>query len=388
MWLTREQEALLRGDYGLAVAKAMEIIVKVGEALGATRLVEVKHAHVSGVSYSNIGEYGLEFIRDFFAMGGRARVYTTINPGCLDYSGYSTIISSVYAEKQRHIDGYLVGMGFKPVFTCIPYYHRAPIAGEHLAWGESSAVIFANSIYGAMTNREGGPIALAAALTGYTYYAGMHEKSNRVARIQVNIPVIKEGKSYGPAGLWIGENIKDVPLLKFAGKPSLWDIKILLASMAAAGSHALAVIPGVTPEDSSSVEIEDKVWIEESDLEKYEGDQPAPGDQVLAYIGCPHLHLWEVRLIEELVSKMGRPRRGKILVTIPFEYSQKYPQLIQRLIAHGVDVAAGTCPVVSKLAERFDIVVTNSGKAAFYLGKMHGLKVSIRNLSEVVKSVY
>lgn len=388
MWLTREQEALLRGEYGPAVAKAMEIIVKVGEAIGAPRLVEVEHAHVSGVSYSNIGEYGLEFIRDFFAMGGRARVYTTINPGCVDYSGYSMIISRVYAEKQSDIDKYLAGMGFKPVFTCIPYYHRAPIAGEHLAWGESSAVIFANSIYGAMTNREGGPIALAAALTGYTYYAGMHEKSNRVARVQVNIPDDMRNKSYGPVGLWIGDNIKEVPLLRFRVKPSLWDIKILLASMAAAGSHALAVIPGVTPENSFAVEIEDRVWVEESDLEKYEGVQPAPGDHVLAYVGCPHLHFWELRMIDELVGRMGRPRRGKILVTIPFEYAQTYPQLVQRLISRGVDVAAGTCPVVSKLARKFDIVVTNSGKAAFYLSKIHGLRVSLRSLSEVVKSVY
>jgi len=174
MYLNNIQEKMLAGEYGWAVKKAMEIIVKVGESMGAEKLVEIAHAHVSGVSYSNIGEAGLEFLKEFVEKGGRVRVYSTINPGCIDLSGESRVIDKAFYEKQVLINNILREMGFQQTYTCIPYIHRVPKTGEHLSWSESSAVIYANSVYGARTNREGGPLALASAITGYTYYAGLH----------------------------------------------------------------------------------------------------------------------------------------------------------------------------------------------------------------------
>lgn len=387
MYLTSEQEKMLSGEYGFIASKALQLIVRVGEALRAERLVEIKHAHVSGVSYSNIGKYGLEFILEFYRGGGRARVYTTINPGCIDYTGFSNIIDNKYLREQSTIDQALIDMGFKPIFTCIPYYYRPPIQGEHLAWGESSAVIYANSIYGGFTNREGGPIALAASITGYTYYAGMHILENRTAKVEVNVDKDAYYLPKSLLGLWIGDNIREIPFIKGMNRVDIYEMKLMLASMAATGNHSFAILENTTPRGTYQLDILDKIYVEKSDLEEYVGESILNADNILGYIGCPHLHPAELLWLIHLIRKFGPLRKGKLLVTIPPEYFNRFRDIVFELKARGVDIASGTCPVVSLLRGRFDIVVTNSGKAAFYLRRIHGMKTRIASLEEVVKIV-
>jgi predicted aconitase len=387
MYLTPFQERMLKGEFGWVYAKALEIIVKVGEALGSDRLVEISHAHVSGVSYSNIGEPGLDFLRDFYREMPRFRVYTTINPGCVDYGMLSEVIDNKYLGKQALIDEALVGMGAKPVFTCIPYYHRPPLEGEHLAWGESSAVIFANSYFGAMTNREGGPLALASALTGFTYYHGLHELENRVARVLIKISPLIYNKPLSLAGLWIGENVRKVPMLEIKEKP-LYEIKALLAAMAASGSHALAVLDGITPKGTYKTSIEETITLEFSDVEKYIGETPGRDETVLGYVGCPHTHPEELVILRRLLEKYREPKRGRLLVTMPPEIASTYSSIVRLLLSRKVDIALGTCPVVSILRKKYDLMLTNSGKAFFYMRKIHGLKVGIASLKEIVESIY
>lgn len=387
MYLTREQEEMLKGKYGWAAAKALEVIVKVGEALGASSLVEVKHVHVSGISYSNIGKYGAELIRVFRESGGRARVFTTVNPGCLDYSGFTSLIDNSLAEGQKLIDEAIVEMGFKPVFTCVPYYYRPPMPNEHLAWGESSAVIVANSLYGARTNREGGPLALAAALTGYTYKAGLHLSENRVAKVAVVLDPRISHEYYGAVGLWIGENLNKPPLLRNLLRVPASSLRNMLASAAASGNHALVVIDGLTPRGTYNVDLEDKVTIELSDVENYLASNDRPIGEVLGYIGCPHTLPDELLSLAKLLKKYGPVRSGKLLVTVPREFVAKYSYIVKELKALGAEVAAGTCPVVSKLRAKFDYALTNSGKAFFYLRRVHNLKTWIASVEEVIRVV-
>jgi len=386
MYLTREQEKMLRGEYGWSTAKAMEIIIKVGEALGAEELVSIAHAHVSGISYSTIGKYGLEFIRDVALGGGRARVFTTVNPGCIDYSGFSKIIDNSLLEYQKLIDKSLGEMGFKLVYTCIPYFYRPPIPGEHLAWGESSAVIFANSIYGGFTNREGGPVALAASLTGFTYKAGLHLLENRVGRVEIKLHASVSLIPISTVGLWIGEKIKTTPYIRDLRGVPLEDVKNILASAAASGNHALVIIEGLTPRGTFKLELTDKVEIEAKMLEDYVGEE-CSGSSILGYLGCPHTSPRELLLVTRLVRKYGKPVKGKLLVTIPAEYVRIYRDLVLELRARGVDIAAGTCPVVSRFKEKFDCVLTNSGKALFYLKRIHGMRVKLAGVEEIVKKL-
>jgi predicted aconitase len=386
MYLTREQEKMLRGEYGWSTAKAMEIIVKVGEALGAEELVEIVHAHISGVSYSTIGKYGAEFIREIILRGGKTRVFTTINPGCVDYSGFSGIIDNSLLDYQRLIDDPLREAGVKPVFTCIPYFYRTPLPGEHLAWGESSAVIFANSIYGGFTNREGGPVALAAALTGFTYNAGLHLLENRVGRVEIKVNARTLTMPIGALGLWVGEEVKAIPHIRGLRGVQLFDLKNMLASAAASGNHALIIIDEITPMGTFRLDLTEKVEPEISVLENYLGDNCA-GSNILGYIGCPHTTPQELLLIARLVKKHGKPRRGKLLVTIPAEFTRIHRDLVLELRAMGVDIAAGTCPVVSRFKEKFDCILTNSGKALFYLRRVHGVKVKLAGVKEIVEQL-
>lgn len=380
---------MLNGEYGWIYAKALKLIVKVGEALGAEKLVKIRHAHVSGVSFSNIGYPGLEFIRDFYVEGAEARIYTTVNPTCIDVLMQSTLISREYADKQLEINRFLEGMDFKPTYTCIPYLYRRPFTGEHLAWGESSAVIVSNSIFGARTNREGGPIALAAALTGYTYFAGLHLDENRVVNVVI-APSIRDG-AYGALGLWIGYNIKEIPMIRGL-KTSLYEYKLLLAAAAASGDHALIVLDGITPRDSyTGCDSCERISVTQRDLEDIKGSPPSEGDEVLGYIGCPHLDPTEFvdlyNLIVRRASK-GFKRGRKLLLTIPPLVAKMYFEEINILRKIGVDVAAGTCPIVSKLTSAFDYIVTDSGKAAFYMSRRHGIKTYVSSTTDVLNEVF
>ena len=388
MYLTREQEKMLNGEYGWVYAKALEVIVKVGEALGAEKLIPIKHAHVSGISYTNIGEPGLEFIREFYMSGGKTRVYTTVNPSCIDLAGLSMIISDEPRSKQLELNKYLESMGFRPTYTCIPYLHRRPSCCEHLAWGESSAVIYANSVFGSYTNREGGPLALAAGITGYTYYYGLHIRENRVASVEIILENI-DHEYYGALGLWIGEHVKETPYITNPAR-EYSSLKLLLAAAAATGDHGLIVLNGITPRKTYVLgDKRERIRVDKRELMDYIERISSVSGNILGYIGCPHLDPFEFEHLVSLIAKYEKPLRNRrLLLSIPWIYHRLYRREIELLVRRGVDVAMGTCPIVSILAEKYDYVVTNSGKAAFYLEKLHGLKTIVTTTYNVIKIVY
>ncbi|WP_457741713.1 aconitase X, partial [Thermococcus sp.] len=180
MFLTKEEELILSGEYGYALQKAMEILVALGEVYGAERLIPIKSAQIAGVSYKNLGEAGLEFLRDFVKAGAKVSVYTTLNP--------AGIGNEEFMEKQKEVLELYRMMGIEVTSTCTPYYGaNLPKFGDHLAWSESSAVSFANSIIGARTNREGGPSSLASAIVGKTPEYGLHLDENRKATVKVKV---------------------------------------------------------------------------------------------------------------------------------------------------------------------------------------------------------
>ena len=181
MFLTREEEGMLAGQEGRATQKAMEILVALGKIYDAEKLVRVSSVQVSGVSYKNLGDAGLEFLNEL-AEDGKARVKSTLNPAGMSLTDWKAQgIQSGFAEKQLQVIDAYRRLGLEISCTCTPYLAgNEPSFGQHIAWGESSAVAYANSVIGARTNREGGPSALAASLTGKTPLYGLHLKENRV----------------------------------------------------------------------------------------------------------------------------------------------------------------------------------------------------------------
>ena len=206
MQLTKDEERMLNGDMGYAARKSMEILTALGDIYGADRLIKVGSVQVAGVSYHNLGDAGLEFLNEL-AKDGRVKVLTTLNPAGMDLENWKQLgISEELAAKQNLVIEALERMGILISCTCTPYLiGNLPRYGEHLAWSESSAVTFANSVIGARTNREGGPSALAAAFVGKTPNYGLHLDKNRVPNVHVKVNTAPTKLSdWGALGYVIG----------------------------------------------------------------------------------------------------------------------------------------------------------------------------------------
>src|SRR5437879_7396222 len=248
MRLTRARRH--RVDAGTeAQLKAMQILVAVGRLADAPRLVPITSAHVSGVSYEMIGDPGLEFLEDF-ARDGRVSVPTTVNPLGTDLAQWQALgVPPTFAERQGRIARAYEAMGVRRSFTCTPYLIGVrPTFGEHVAWAESSAVCFANSVLGARTNREGGPAALAAAIVGATPEYGLHTDEGREPTVIVQVRVRPRGIDYSLIGLVAGERVGEgLPYFRgFHGSEE--DLKWLGAALASSGSCGMFHLDGVTPE--------------------------------------------------------------------------------------------------------------------------------------------
>ena len=248
MRLTRAQQHLL-DDGTESQRKAMQILVAVGRLADAPRLVPITSAHVSGVSYKMIADPGLEFLEDF-ARDGRVSVPTTVNPLGTDLAQWQALgVPPTFAERQGRIARAYEAMGVRRSFTCTPYLIGVrPTFGEHVAWAESSAVCFANSVLGARTNREGGPAALAAAIVGATPEYGLHTDEGRDPTVIVKVSLKPRGIDYSLIGLVAGERVGD-GLPFFRGfRATEGDLKWLGAALASSGACSMFHLEGVTPE--------------------------------------------------------------------------------------------------------------------------------------------
>src|SRR2546425_1929878 len=248
MRLTRAERHLL--DEGTdAQRKAMGILLTVGRLAQAPRLVPITSAHVSGASYKMIGDPGLEFLEDF-AQTARVSVPTTVNPLGTDLAQWQALgVPSTFAEKQGRIASAYEAMGVRRSFSCTPYLIGVrPAFGEHVAWAESSAVVFANSVLGARTNREGGPAALAAAVVGATPEYGLHTDVGREPTGIVKVGVKPKGIDYSLIGLVAGERVDDgLPFFRgFRGHEG--DLKWLGTAIAPSDAGSQLPLESVTPE--------------------------------------------------------------------------------------------------------------------------------------------
>ena len=217
MELTKSEEKVLEGSEGEGRKKAMEILVAIGEINEAQKLIPVKSVQVSGVSYKTIGDAGLEFIRDWAKAGAKATAFATLNPSGVDIDiagelGYP----KTFTDKQKQIIDVYESMGITPSCTCTPYLAgNVPKSGEHIAWAESSSVIYANSVLGSRTNVESGVSALACAIVGKTPYFGLHLEENRKPTFEVSVEAsINDMADYAPLGYAIGQEHDGIPLFR------------------------------------------------------------------------------------------------------------------------------------------------------------------------------
>lgn len=398
MELTKEEQSMLDGEEGEGVQKAMEILLALGKIYDAGRFIPVKSAQVAGVSYKNLGDAGLEFLEDWANKGAKVRIPTTLNPAGIDIENWKRLgISKEFAEKQIRVIEAYKRMGIQPSCTCTPYLAgNLPKQGEHVAWSESSAVSYANSVIGARTNREGGPSALAAAITGRTPAYGIHLDENRKPNLLVEVKCdLNSISDFGALGYIIGkEKGNSIPYFKGIMEADSDSLKGLGAAMAASGAVALYYVEGITPEVKFNslrsfsaaklpIGTTPEIFTLETLQEGYEALNSNATEIDLVAIGCPHASLNELKRISQLLD--GKKIKSELWITTSRKVMAAAD--IKKIEASGAKVIADTCMIVAPVEELgFKTMATNAGKAAFYAPSHCGMSTRFGNLKQCINA--
>ncbi|KYC46112.1 MAG: hypothetical protein APG12_00055 [Candidatus Methanofastidiosum methylothiophilum] len=389
MYLSKEEERILNGEEGYAAQKSMEILSSLGDIYGADKLIPVSSCQIAGASYKTIGDAGLFFVSEF-AKSSRVKVKSTLNPIGMDSTEWQRMgIKKEFAEKQLDIlDAYLK-MGIDCSCTCTPYLiGNRPNCGEHVAWSESSAVSFANSVLGAKSNREGGPSSLASSIIGKTPNYGLHLEENRKAGIVIDVKTrIKSYSDVGALGNFVGSIIGNkIPYFKNLELGSD-KLKSLGAAMAASGSVALYHVEGLTPEYSKAIKDDlEKIEVGKEEIDENKCKLNSSCDMELICIGCPHCSVGEVKEALDIFKKEGRRFKGDIWIcTSRYVKNELERTGIAQEIEKYAKLLADTCMVVTPIEEMYQNTATNSGKAAIYLPSLCKQKVRFGDLESLIR---
>ncbi|MCD6383039.1 MAG: aconitase X catalytic domain-containing protein, partial [Thermoplasmata archaeon] len=397
MHLTRYEEKMLDGEMGEGVQLAMKLLVNLGEMLDAPHLIPISSAHISGVSYKTGGKGLIETLRRFSRGGTRVAVKSTLNPCGLDlFHRVSFSADKEFVKRQMEIVELYEKMGVRTTLSCIPYKdENVPSFGVHISWAESNAVVYANSVLGARTNKEGSISALASAIVGATPYYGMHLLKNRLPKVEVRVD--------GEVSIWesqvlgavVGERVGSAVVM-FDFKPSFPKERLnrMGAALTAYGDAAMFHLRGITEESRRygkriEKEIEERIEVERRELreftEKVSGDLE---EASIFVVGCPHLSVDEMKEVAEEV-KGKRVRRGKRFLLFTNRYHLKEAEkngILKVLKDSSIEVYTDTCMVVSTLPDDAGIYVTDSLKAYFYLPKLSKKEAKAAPLMSIISS--
>ncbi len=391
MKLTKQEQRMLDGEEGYAVRKSMEILVALGDIFGAESLIKVGSVQVAGVSYHNLGDAGLEFLNEL-AKDGKVRVLTTLNPAGMDLENWKALgISEDFAVKQNQVIDAFERMGILISCTCTPYLiGNLPRYGEHVAWSESSAVTFANSVLGAKTNREGGPSALAAAFVGKTPCYGLHLDENRVPDVHVKVDAkLSKLSDWGALGYAIGKKAENkIAYITGIKEADVDELKSFCASVVTYGAKPLFFMKGITPASENVNAPKETVTVKQSDLQNaYDNINDQVTDIDFVCVGCPHCSIKEIAQIADLIKGKKVNENTELWVATSRTAKQLadkrgYTQVIE---AAGGKFACDTCMAVAPLKGRFKALATTSAKGCFY-SRQNLMKTKMGGLDECVNA--
>ena len=383
MLLDNDDERILAGEQGETKQKMLELLVALGKVFGAERLVPVKSAQVSGASYKTIGKYGLEWLN---SLDAKAVVPAVLNPIGMPRTRWQEMgVDAAFAKNQEAVVAAYARLGIALECTCTPYYLRETSYGDHLAWSESSAVSYANSVIGARTNREGGPGALAAALVGKTPCYGLHLAANRKPQVIVRVQADTRDwtiADYGALGYHAGKLVGNrIPF--FSGiTPERDQLKALGAAMAATGAVALYHVEGVTPEavkvpyDLGNLET---IAVETDDVRRLFREVPVNA----VALGCPHCSPEELGNLARLLA--GKRVKKPLYIFASQGVIDANRSAVDIIEKSGAKVYADTCMVVSPVMEQYAGIMVNSGKALAYVPDMCGGAARLGTTEECVR---
>ncbi len=403
--LTDTDRRMLDGACGDGARLAMRIMVRWAEACGADRLMDVTQAHIDGCGL--LSRAGLEFAETLAGRGARVTIPTTLNMGPLDLQNWRQfgVPEDFAAMAVRQAEAY-TRMGCIPTWTCAPYQgYLTPRFGRQIAWGESNAVAYANSVLGARTNMYGDYIDICAAVTGRVPRQGLHLAENRKGQILVRLlefdPAALRDDAFWPAfGHLLGPLAGDrVPVIEGLPSDATDDqLKALCAAAASSGAVALFHAVGLTPEAPTLVEaFQGGEPLETFDVRPADlaaaardlstAEDGSPVDALL--VGCPHFSYAEFRRLADLVGEAGGRSRVPFIV-ITSTQSHALAQrggFLDALADFGVRITLDTCMFhTPMLSPEVKVVMTNSGKCAYYAPGELGVKVAFASLADCVRS--
>ena len=389
MELTGEAKEFLEGKHGKAARKSMYILSKLGEIYGAKELVDVTSVQIAGVSYSNLGEAGLQYLSEL-ADDGRVRVLTTLNPAGNDIENWQALgISEEFQQNQKRVIDAFSKMGIITTCTCTPYLvGNVPHYGQHIAWAESSAVCYSNSVLGARTNREGGPSALAAALTGMTAKYGYHLSENRQPVIRVDVKAdIEDTYKFGALGKVLGEkNGNKVCYINGIDKASVEELKSFCASIATYGGVALFHMENVTPEAAEVKIPSESMTVTEENIQEAVKSLFVDASEIdFVSIGCPHCSIKEIAALANLLEGKKVKKETWITTARPTkEVADRmgYTKIIEEA---GAKFACDTCCVVAPIKGRFKGLATDSAKGCYYGSSRNKFQVALQSVEKAIE---
>ena len=380
MQLTADEEKALDGDQGETVASAYRILLAIGEATDAEKLVPIKWVHISGVNYNTIGDSGVQFLEKF-SSNAKVAVKTTINPMGFDRNKTHRL-SENFIKKQNSIVKSFEAMGTIPSFTCIPYeIFDIPEKGSMVSFAESNAAVFSNSMLGLLTSKESSLSALASSVTGKAPLSDLRIEEFRHPKVVIKPDFRLETElDYGLVGYFTGKIVKDscVAFDSIPEKQRTIKMKSLSAAIGTSGSCGMFTLGEKAKEVISYGKKECNIIKDELNTSE-EGD--------LIALGSPQLGMNELNLLGNLLEGKKFTKRCLIYCARAIHKQATKIGLTGRIERAGGEFICDACTCLTPLITRdeVDSVTTNSIKGAYYLNNSTRVGVALKDLMTIVK---
>lgn len=404
MYLTDDEKKMRDGQLGEAVSMAMSILADLGEAIDAPEMVEITHVHTDSGFY--LGDAGLEFVEHLAALKGHVAVPTSMNNTSFDIARCRSYgVSAELAEKIKRLEKAHLAMGAIPSWTCAPYQDGIlPKSGSRVAWSESNAIVFVNSVLGARTNRTGDLVDICCALTGRAPEAGLYLDENRMAAIHARLEdfpadALADPRFYPLLGYFIGKQCGN-QVVAISGIPesvTMDDLKGFGAATASSGATALFHMVGITPEapsleaclkNDTSIQT---ITISPDAIKKSEALLCTAENEQLDWVGfgCPHFSYAEFTELVECIAdkKINSDIAFSVFTSRKILRRVENTGILDKLTNAGIEVYTDGCLLLyPQSLKPSGTMMTNSAKAANYIFSQAGYKVAYGSIRECVKS--